>query len=115
MWIDLDEEKSKAFLRGFFDAEGNLSFASTRRGRSIEFYNTDHDLISLAVACLKRLNIRYKIVTATGFRPNRKKCFKLRTFGQSSITFVKVVKPYKIWSRNYLDGKVHPKYLEIFK
>lgn len=115
MWLDINREKSKAFLRGFFDAEGTINFASTRRGRKIEVTNTDPDLIRLAQACLKKLDIKSRIRLAGGFRPNRQKCFQLKTFGEESINFVKLVKPYKIWSKGYLEKKVHPKYSYIFK
>ncbi len=115
MWSNIDQEKSVAFLRGFFDAEGTISFSSTRRGRKIEVTNTDPDLILLAQACLKKLNIRSVIHTAKGSRPNRLKCFQLKTFGEASINFVKLVRPYKIWSKGYIENKVHPKYIHIFK
>ena len=115
MWVGLDKEKSKAFLRGFFDAEGNIDFSAINRGRQVRFFNTDADLIRLTSACLKILNIKHKIGIQKGHRPNRQRCFNVRMFGSSSIGFIKNVKPQKIQSGNYLKGKVHPKYFHIFE
>jgi len=109
------EESSKAFLKGIFDAEGNISFSSTRRGRETKISNTDETIISLVEICLKKLNIKSRTSIAKDNRQNRKECFNVRMYGKSSIDFIKIVRPYKIWSKNYIDGKVHPSYLHIFQ
>ena len=110
-----NEENSKAFLKGIFDAEGSISFSSTRRGRETKISNTDKAIISLVEICLKKLNIRSKTNITRDSRQNRKECFNVRMYGKSSIDFIKIVRLYKIWSKNYIDGKVHPSYLHIFQ
>ena len=109
------KEKCKAFLRGIFDAEGTISFSSTRRGRQIKITNTDWKLILLVKYCLIKLGIEHRISLTKDKRPNRKDCFDVKTYGQPSIKFIKTVRPYKLWSKNYLKGKVHPSYLNLFQ
>lgn len=108
------KKDSAAFLRGFFDAEGNLNFSSTRRGREIKISNTDESLIWCAMECLRILNINGKTSLAKGKRENRKKLFNVRMYGKSSIEFIKRVKPFKLQSKEYLEGKVHSSYLHLF-
>lgn len=116
IWLEVQsKEKSRAFLKGMFDAEGSLNFASTRRGREIKITNTDKEIVSLVRFCLSNLEIPSKITITKGFRPNRKVCFNVKTYGKSSIKFIRIVKPYKIFSENYLKGKVHPNYLYLFQ
>jgi len=107
-------EGSKAFLKGIFDAEGSISFSSTRRGREVKISNTNKSIILLVEMCLKNLRIRSKTNIVKDERRKRKECFNVRTYGKSSISFIRLVKPYKIWSKNYIDGKVHPSYLHLF-
>ena len=107
--------KCKAFLKGIFDAEGNINFSSTRRGREIKITNTDKEIIYLIRFCLRQLKIPSRITLAKGYRPNRKACFNIKTYGKSSIKFLKTVRPYKIFSENYLEGKVHPDYFYLFQ
>ena len=108
-------EGSKSFLRGIFDAEGSINFSSTRRGREIKFTNTNRRIIYLIRFCLWQLKIKSRIKIVRGFRPNRKTCFDVRTYGESSIKFLKNVHPYKISSAHYLEGKVNPKYKHLFE
>ena len=107
--------KCKAFLKGIFDAEGTISFSSTRRGRQIKITNTNQKLILLVKYCLIKLGIRHSISLTKDKRPNRKDCFNVKTYGQSSIKFIKNVRPHKLWSKDYLKGKIHPNYLYIFQ
>jgi len=107
--------KCKAFLRGMFDAEGTINFSSTRRGREVKISNTDKSIISMIELCLKRLKIVSRTLQKSDKRENRKKCFNVSMYGKSSIDFIKVVRPYKIWSKNYIDGKVNPSYLHLFQ
>ena len=108
-------DSAKAFLRGLFDAEGTVSFSSTRRGREIKITNTDEEIILLARICFTKLKIKNTIGIAKGYRPNRKRCYNIKTYGESSLKFIQKIKPYKIFSKDYLQGKVHPKYLYLFK
>ena len=116
IWFEINNiEKAKAFLRGIFDAEGTLNFKSTRRGREIKITNTDKNIVSLTQLCLQKLKIKNSLSTAKGYRPNRKKCFNVKTYGKFSIQFINDIKPYKVFSKGYLDGKVNPKYQYIFQ
>lgn len=71
IWLEIhDTGKSKAFLKGIFDAEGSINFASTRRGREIKITNTEREIISLVRFCLEQLKIPNKITLVKGYRPN---------------------------------------------
>jgi hypothetical protein len=112
--LDSDEQ-CKGFLKGIFDAEGTVDFSSTRRGRMVKITNTDKKLIFLVERCLTKLGIKYKTSILSDKRPNRKKCFDVKTYGESAISFVSIVRPYKLLSNDYLQGKVHPNYLHLFR
>jgi len=107
-----NKENSISFLKGIFDAEGTISFASTRRGREIKITNTDKDIIHLVERCLELLKIESR--TKREKREGKKECFYVKTYGKSSIKFLNTVRPYKIWSKGYLQGKVNPSYLHLF-
>jgi len=107
-------EKCKAFLRGVFDAEGCIDFSSTRRGRLVKITNTDKKLISLVEYCLTQLGMKHKISLVIEHRPNRRNYFNIKMYGKDSINFIKTVRPYKIFSKNYLQGKVHQNYMHLF-
>ena len=103
----------KCFLRGVFDAEGNLEFRSTRRGRETKISNTNEKLITLVEKALKTLNLKYtkNIERRDG---KRKKLFNVKLYGNSSLKFIKTVKPTKLMIKEYLVGKVNPKYINFF-
>jgi len=108
-------EKCKEFLRGIFDAEGNVNFSSTRRGKLIKITNTNKKLIFLVEYCLTQLGMKYKTSLVRDQRLDRKNYFNISLYGTNSMNFIKIVRPYKIWSENYLQGKVHQNYMHVFQ
>jgi len=111
----LVKQKTEAemFLRGIFDAEGTISFSSTRRGREIKISNTDERVIKLVMSSLRTLHIKFSYRVLSN-RKNRKDLYEIRIYGPNSLKFIQQVKPFKLQDKVYLkERKINLKYKKL--